>query len=746
MRARILVLLALAGCHKKEDSAAAPVVISEIMYHAVLDYGPSESHEFVELQNRRAEEVDLGGWSLGGGIRFQFPTGTRLPAGGFLVVAKDRQRLAADVPAYHLSAGNLTGDYDGELDNGGERIVLTDAAGNHVDEVAYDDAFPWPVSADALGAGEDWLPPELLPLEKHRFMGRSLERISADLPGTLATNWLPSPVDGATPGRPSTFAGEPPPMAASLSIVPERDGALIVRPGDGALVRATFSKPVGSPQVEYFLDDIEREDEPRQLVALEPAGDHFEAHLPGQAAGSVVRYRVLADRGRGSEPLAPRAGDPSGWFGYFVVPDAAGQTPVYQLFIKQADWTTLWDNIAPGRIPENGNGTNPAACAVNDLWNERVPAVLAVDGRVFDVAVRYEGSFQGRLGGATIDPRKWPANASKPDRPNNPFRALSWSIKFPRYRKLDGVKSFNLNKLTQSCQGFNTMVGNALFERAGIPAAQSSWVRLFINGSYYHYMLRMEHMDDDFIKRAFGKGTPGDLFKSVGGRWDEGPYGYSDERPLEEYCGYTVEQRYTFNYERSTNEDWKSGGAEMRALIEALAAARAAGLPAVRKFFEDNFDLRALTTYMAVINWMVAWDDQYHNHYLYKRPDGRWIMLPTDMDNVMGGAAPSLADASFFNGQFNVRSNRNDYWNQLKDAFLRAYRSEFIARVVELDQTVLAPEQVSALVDQLTAPYKAEEAMLSPAGVSCGMAADAVQRLKDFAYARSARIAAGLFD
>jgi hypothetical protein len=745
MMRRLLLVVALLGCKKGGGSAEATVVISELMYHAVLDDGPSESHEFVELQNRRAEEVDLGGWSLGGGIRFRFPAGTRLPANGFLVVAKDRQKLVADVPAYHLDAGQVLGDYDGELDNGGERIVLADAAGEAVDQVAYDDAFPWPVSADALGAGEDWLGPELLPLEKHRFMGRSLERISPAEPGTLAANWLASPVDGATPGRPNTFTGPLPPMVATLSITPERSGALIVRSGEAAVVRASFSKPVSSPQVEYFLDDLERDDEPRQTAPLEPAGDHFEATLPGQIAGSIVRYRVLADRGRGREALAPRANDPNGWFGYFVVPDVAGQTPVYQLFIKQADWTSLWDNIAAGRIPGNGNGTNPAACAVNDLWNVRVPAVLAVDGRVFDVAVRYEGSFQGRQGGATIDPKKWPMGVSKPERPS-PFRALSWSIKFPRYRKLDGVKSFNLNKLTQSCQGFNTVVGNALFERAGIPAAQSSWVRLYINGTYYHYMLRMEHMDDDFIKRAYGKGTPGDLFKSVGGRWDEGPYGYSDERPLQEYCGYSVDERYAYNYDRSTNEDWKSGGAEVRKLIEDLAAARAGGLPAMRQFFADNFDLRALTTYIAVINWMVAWDDQYHNHYLYKRPDGRWIMLPTDMDNVMGGSPPSLADASFFTGQYNVRSNRNDYWNQLKDAFLRAYRDEFIARLVELDQTVLAPEQVTALVDQLTAPYRADEAMLSPAGVSCGMPADAVQRLKDFAYARSARIAAGLFD
>jgi hypothetical protein len=736
---RVLALALLLGCHKGGGTADAPVVISEIMYHPVLDDGPTESHEFVELENRTDQSVDLGGWKLGGGIRFTFKPGTVLPARGYLVVAKDRQKLAADVPGYKLDAASLLGDYDGELDNGGERITLSDGGGKLVDEAAYDDAFPWPASADALGAGDEWLAPAVLPLDQHRFMGRSLERAGTG-PGTAATSWLASRLDGATPGRPNTVSGEPPGLVSTLAIAGETAGTTI-RPGDAVIVRATFSKGVEAPVLEFFVDDIEREDEPRQTLPLEETDGRFEARIPAQLGGKVVRYRVLGNGG----PLAPRPGDPNPYFAYFVAPEVAGQTPVYQLFLKQADWTRLWDNIAPGRIPGNGNGTNPAACAVNDLWNERVPAVLAVDGRVYDVAVRYEGSFQGRTGGATIDLRKWPMTAVRPDRPN-PFRALSWSIKFPRYRRLDGKRSFNLNKLTQSCQGFNTVVGNALFERAGIPAAQAQWVRLHINGTYYHYMLRMEHLDDDFIKRAFGKGTPGDLFKSVGGRWDEGPYGYSDERPLQEYCGYSADERYAANYDRATNNDWKTGGAEMRGLIEKLAAARAEGLPAMRKFFEDHFDLKALGTYIAVINWMVAWDDQYHNHYLYLRPDGRWMMMPTDMDNVMGGAAPSLPDASFFTGQFNVRSNRNDYWSYLKDAYLRAFRAEHLARTIELDQTVLAPEAVSALVDELTVPYQADEALLSPAGASCGLAADAVKRLKDFAYARSARIAAGLFD
>ena len=90
--------------------------------------------------------------------------------------------------------------------------------------------------------------------------------------------------------------------------------------------------------------------------------------------------------------------------------------------------------------------------------------------------------------------------------------------------------------------------------------------------------------------------------------------------------------------------------------------------------------------------------------------------------------------------------HRNDYWSYLKDAYLRALRAEFIQRVIELDQTVLHPDAVAALVDQLTAPYQLDEAMLSPAGVSCGLSADSIRRLKEFASGRSARIAAGMFD
>ena len=49
-----------------------------------------------------------------------------------------------------------------------------------VDSMTYDDDFPWPLGADGLGAGRNWLREELLPLEDHRHKGHSLERIRFD--------------------------------------------------------------------------------------------------------------------------------------------------------------------------------------------------------------------------------------------------------------------------------------------------------------------------------------------------------------------------------------------------------------------------------------------------------------------------------------------------------------------------------------------------------------------------------------
>ncbi|NUN16005.1 MAG: lamin tail domain-containing protein [Myxococcales bacterium] len=128
------------------------VVLNEIHYHAAptaTETGElvESEEEWIELYNAGLAPVDLTGWTLNDGVEFVFPMGTTLFPGAYLVVADDAVAFGAKFPGVPI-----VGNWDGGLDNGGERIELRDACGNVVDEVAYQDSGRWPSQADGTGA------------------------------------------------------------------------------------------------------------------------------------------------------------------------------------------------------------------------------------------------------------------------------------------------------------------------------------------------------------------------------------------------------------------------------------------------------------------------------------------------------------------------------------------------------------------------------------------------------------------
>ncbi|MFT5105419.1 MAG: hypothetical protein ACI9UA_001039 [Pseudoalteromonas tetraodonis] len=110
-----------------------------------IDYAENPE-EWIELHNHSGARVDLGGWKFDRGIGFEFPAGTQLAADGYLVIARDAATLAAKFPGITIG-----GDFSGSLSNSGERLRLSDAAGNPADEVFYRDGAPWPSYTDAGG-------------------------------------------------------------------------------------------------------------------------------------------------------------------------------------------------------------------------------------------------------------------------------------------------------------------------------------------------------------------------------------------------------------------------------------------------------------------------------------------------------------------------------------------------------------------------------------------------------------------
>ncbi|MEM7262593.1 MAG: lamin tail domain-containing protein, partial [Planctomycetota bacterium] len=127
------------------------IVINEVMYHLPRE---REGLEFVEIYNRSGETVDLTGMRFSRGISYDFPDGTMLDSGEYLVVAKNPEQLEA---AHGI--GGVLGPFEGELGRNDELIRIVDSYSNIVDQVHYYDSGRWPSLADAGGSSLELIDP-----------------------------------------------------------------------------------------------------------------------------------------------------------------------------------------------------------------------------------------------------------------------------------------------------------------------------------------------------------------------------------------------------------------------------------------------------------------------------------------------------------------------------------------------------------------------------------------------------------
>ncbi|MCK4292749.1 MAG: chitobiase/beta-hexosaminidase C-terminal domain-containing protein, partial [Planctomycetes bacterium] len=110
--------------------------ITEIMYHPKDTGDPDDpNEEFVELKNISGQTININLVKFTNGIGFTFPD-IDLPGGGLVVLVRNQAAFAAQYPGF---SGVIAGEYTGSLDNGGEKIELTDAVGWTIQDFKYGD-------------------------------------------------------------------------------------------------------------------------------------------------------------------------------------------------------------------------------------------------------------------------------------------------------------------------------------------------------------------------------------------------------------------------------------------------------------------------------------------------------------------------------------------------------------------------------------------------------------------------------
>ncbi len=193
---------------------------------------------------------------------------------------------------------------------------------------------------------------------------------------------------------------------------------------------------------------------------------------------------------------------------------------------------------------------------------------------------------------------------------------------FVQGQKWKGVEKLNLNGEHNDVSILRSRLCNQLLKNAGLPAARTSYVRLYINNEYRGLYLNVEHIDEEFLQRRFINDNTGNLFKCN--------YGAN----LKQIGGSA--SQYMGLYELKTNKTQNDYSGLIN-FIDILNNTNADQFTcAIQSVFDVDLYLRTLALEILMGHWD-GYAGNMNNYYLYERPsDGKFVFLEYDMDNTLG--------------------------------------------------------------------------------------------------------------
>ncbi|MBI5386629.1 MAG: CotH kinase family protein [Verrucomicrobia bacterium] len=658
--------LALAAFMAASAHAANPeIVINEVMFHPPLD---RDDLQFVELFNRGPSPADLSGWYFTHGIKFVFPPRTLLPANGFLVLCRNK-------PAFVRQYGSgvaVAGEFGGKLSHSGEKLELADAGGEVVDAVGYSDREPWPTGADGHSA--------------------SLERIcpfaASQEPGNWSASSLPAIIKPAgTPGRTNdSYSSHLPPLVKAVrSSTP--------KPGEAVSVTAEVSDAdgLGAVTLRWQLARPGTEAPETEAAMTRLRGDEkggtYQALIPAQPPGVVVRFRVQAIDAAGATRWRPSPNEPR-------------PTYTFSTFV----------NTNTARIPFAYVLNSPLSAA-DRRARPRGRLVREPAGE----PVRGTGTFvYAPPGGGEVLTFDHVLVRS---------RTGGFKVHFQKDRPLQGMTSINLIFEDGPRRVLSEPLAYELFRAAGVPAPWSAHVRVWVDGRPLGYQLLVEQPNKSFLTRN-QRDSSGHLYKL-------------------NWRGHGV----VGQHEKRTRES--EGHGDLVQLIDALNAKTGADQwKVIRQQFHVEELASYYAVNMCIQNWDGFWNNYYAYHDT--GGSGRWEVFPWDEDKTWGDFDGTSRNYDWYDMPltFGMNGVRPPLWNPLSrangphggPAWWRRpgwfsgpllanpdFRQQFLRRLRELCETDFTEKKLLPVIDEMEKRLEPEIAVRARV-----LGADPRQHLDDF--------------
>jgi hypothetical protein len=210
----------------------------------------------------------------------------------------------------------------------------------------------------------------------------------------------------------------------------------------------------------------------------------------------------------------------------------------------------------------------------------------------------------------------------------------SFKISFNEYvsgRKYQGVKKINLNGEHND----PTMIREKLFydiwKNAGMVKRRTSFIKMYINGSYYGLYTNLEEMEKEWLTLVYPM-SGGNLFKCTYPA--DLAYHGSNEQTYKDLENETVTGGRVYELQTNKSQDDYSRLVEMITILNQQPAGNFA--QDVSTLLNVDHFLKALALDVATGNW-----DDYgynrNNYYLYENPtDSKFDFITYDPDNTFG--------------------------------------------------------------------------------------------------------------
>ena len=677
------------------SSFASDIVINEVMYHPSSE---NVREEYIELHNTGPNPVPLRGWRISKGVDFAITNDISLAPSAYLVIAADEAVFRAKYPAIT----NVIGGWTGVLANGGEEIEIEDVLGENVDSVVYASEGDWAIRQRGPlfnngHRGWVWR-------ADHDGLGRSLELVNPLVSNNSGQNWLPSSVLNGTPGQANSVL-----QADIAPIISEvRHFPAVPTSSDAVTITAAVSDEAASGLTVILA---QRDASSPNPLAFAPTpmfddGQHndglpgdgiYGVVLPAQPHLTVTEFYVQATDGQANRRTWPAAAQ--------QVDGSFAQT-ANALF--QAD-----DGVYGGAQPVVKLVMTESERAELEMFSIR-----QTDAQMNATMVHRDGNGTELRYNCGLRIR----GAGSRQRPVPNFR-----LNIPSDRRWKDVDEVNLNAQFAYLQ----VLGSAVAQRAGLPAANSRAVQVRVNARnlvsgnapYYGSYALMEVINGDYADNHY----PGD----PGGNLYRGSTGQHSARLS--YLGTNPQSYINAGYIKASNSsenDWT----DLFQLTQVLSHAPD---ETYAEQVADVANVEMWMRYFAVFTLLQSMETSLgtgrgDDYAMYRGElNPRFILLPHDLDTIFGGGdtpTPPTATHIFRmvpaagvpgpGAQAHV-TNLNRF--MLHPEFVPIYFGE-LKRMAE---TAFSPGELNPLVDQLLGSFV-------PATTLAG--------IKDFAVARNAHV------